>query len=140
VVPWVPAAGTIGMGIDMMSYNGGVTVSLQVDAGLIPDPDTIIADYQREVETLRHLKPAKPAARETRATAAKPTKPATREKRATAAKPTKPATREKRATAAPGVARAKRAARPASLSAPRANTRSPSYDVDRPPFRGHVLS
>ena len=55
VVPWVPAAGTIGMGIDMMSYNGGVTVSLQVDAGLVPDPDTIIADYQREVETLRKL-------------------------------------------------------------------------------------
>jgi hypothetical protein len=38
-----------------MSYDGGVTVSLQVDAGLIPDPDTIIADYEREVETLREL-------------------------------------------------------------------------------------
>jgi hypothetical protein len=43
------------MGIDMMSYNGAVTVSLQVDAGLVPDPDTIIADYEREVETLRQL-------------------------------------------------------------------------------------
>ena len=43
------------MGIDMMSYNGGVIVSLQVDAGLVPDPDTIIADYEREVETLRKL-------------------------------------------------------------------------------------
>jgi hypothetical protein len=63
VVPWVPAAGTIGMGIDIMSYNGGVTVSLQV-ARLIPDPETIIAGYQREVETLRQLKPAKPATRE----------------------------------------------------------------------------
>jgi hypothetical protein len=41
----------------MMSYNGGVTVSLQVDAGLIPDPHTIIADYEREVETLRKLAP-----------------------------------------------------------------------------------
>jgi uncharacterized protein DUF1298 len=78
----------------MMSYNGGVTVSLQVDAGLIPDPETIIADYEREVDTLRHLKPAKPA------------------------------TREKRATP-PAVARAKRAARPASRSAPPANRRSP---------------
>jgi diacylglycerol O-acyltransferase len=75
VVPWVPAAGTIGMGIDMMSYNGAVTVSLQVDAGLIPDPDTIIADYEREVETLRQLKPDKPATREKRATAATPAKP-----------------------------------------------------------------
>jgi diacylglycerol O-acyltransferase / wax synthase len=57
VVPWVPAAGTIGMGIDMMSYNGGVVVSLQVDAGLIPDPETIIADYEREIDTLRRLAP-----------------------------------------------------------------------------------
>jgi len=55
VVPWVPAAGTIGMGINIFSYNGGVTVGLQVDAGLIPDPHTIIADYEREVETLRKL-------------------------------------------------------------------------------------
>jgi diacylglycerol O-acyltransferase / wax synthase len=55
VVPWVPAAGTIGMGINIFSYNGGVTVGLQVDAGLIPDPETIITDYEREVETLRKL-------------------------------------------------------------------------------------
>jgi len=112
----------------MMSYNGGVTVSLQVDAGLVPDPDTIIADYEREIETLRQLKPAKPATRgkrATAATAAQPTKPATREKRATAATAAQPTTREKRATA---VARAKRAARPASPSAPRAYRRSPSCD------------
>ncbi|HUA45200.1 MAG TPA: wax ester/triacylglycerol synthase family O-acyltransferase [Solirubrobacteraceae bacterium] len=57
VVPWVPAAGTIGMGINIFSYDGGVTVGLQVDAGLIPDPDTIIADYEREVDTLRKLAP-----------------------------------------------------------------------------------
>jgi hypothetical protein len=45
------------MGINIFSYNGGVTVSLQVDPGLIPDPDTIIADYEREVEALRKLAP-----------------------------------------------------------------------------------
>jgi hypothetical protein len=44
------------MGINIFSY-GGVTVGLQVDATLIPDPDTIIADYEREVETLRQLAP-----------------------------------------------------------------------------------
>jgi hypothetical protein len=38
-----------------MSYNGSLTVSLQVDARLVPDPETIIADYQREVETLHKL-------------------------------------------------------------------------------------
>jgi len=43
------------MGISIFSYNGGVTVGLQVAAGIVPDPDTIIADYEREVETLRQL-------------------------------------------------------------------------------------
>jgi len=57
VVPWVPAAGTIGIGIDVMSYNGGVVVRLRVDARLIPDPETIIADYEREIDTLRRLAP-----------------------------------------------------------------------------------
>jgi hypothetical protein len=122
VVPWVPAAGTIGMGIDIFSYNGGVTVSLQVDAGLIPDPDTIIADYEREVEALRRLEPTRPAKRAKRAraaTAAKATKPAAREKRATADKPTKPATREKRATAA-------KATKPATRESARRRSRGPS--------------
>jgi WS/DGAT C-terminal domain len=45
------------MGISIFSYNGGVTVGLQVDAGLIADPDTIIADYEREVDMLRNLAP-----------------------------------------------------------------------------------
>jgi hypothetical protein len=44
-----------------------VIVSLQVDAGFISDSDTIISDYEREVQTLCQLKPA---AREKRATAA----------------------------------------------------------------------
>jgi len=44
------------MGISIFSYNGGATVGLQVDAGIVvPDPDTIIAYYEREVETLRQL-------------------------------------------------------------------------------------
>jgi len=55
VVFWVPAAGTIGMGISIFSYNGGVIVGLQVDPGLVPDPDTIIADYEHQVATLDWL-------------------------------------------------------------------------------------
>ncbi len=60
VIGWVPAAGTIGIGMSIFSYNGGVTVGFQVDPGLVPDPETIIADYQREVSGLRQLtKPKK---------------------------------------------------------------------------------
>jgi hypothetical protein len=76
VVAWVPSAGTIGMGIKIFSYDGGVTVGLQVDAGLIPDPDTIIADYERELEALRQLAPTAgvsgPRADSTRPVAASP--------------------------------------------------------------------
>ena len=55
VVFWVPAAGTIGIGISIFSYSGGVIVGLQVDPGLVPDPDAIIADYERQVATLDWL-------------------------------------------------------------------------------------
>jgi diacylglycerol O-acyltransferase / wax synthase len=55
VVAWVPAAGSIGMGMSIFSYNGGVTVGFQVDARLVPDPETIIADYEREVQALQKL-------------------------------------------------------------------------------------
>lgn len=55
VVGWVPAAGSIGVGMSIFSYNGGVTVGFQVDPGLVPDPEKIIADYEAEVEALRRL-------------------------------------------------------------------------------------
>ncbi len=55
VVAWVPAAGTIGMGMSIFSYANGVTVGFQVDPGLVPDPETIITDYEREVAALRRL-------------------------------------------------------------------------------------
>ena len=72
VVPWVPAAGTIGMGIDMMSYDGAVTVSLQVDAGLIQtrtrSSPTTSARSRGSANS-----PAARAKRATAATTAKPT-------------------------------------------------------------------
>jgi len=55
VVFWVPAAGTIGLGISIFSYNGGVIVGLQVDSGLVSDPEAIIAEYERQVEALDWL-------------------------------------------------------------------------------------
>ena len=55
VIGWVPAAGTIGMGMSIFSYNGGVTVGFQVDPGLVSDPETIITAYQRQISQLRQL-------------------------------------------------------------------------------------
>jgi hypothetical protein len=36
VIGWVLAAGTIGMGMSIFSYNGGVTVGFQVDPDSSP--------------------------------------------------------------------------------------------------------
>ena len=55
VVSWVPTAGSVGIGMNIFTYNGAVTVGLQVDAGLVPDPETIIAGYEDELAELARL-------------------------------------------------------------------------------------
>ena len=61
VLGWVPAAGDIGMGVSIFSYAGEVTIGLQVDAVLVPDPETIIAALGDELAALsarpRHHEP-----------------------------------------------------------------------------------
>ncbi|MGZ6673627.1 MAG: WS/DGAT/MGAT family O-acyltransferase [Solirubrobacteraceae bacterium] len=65
VLGWVPAAGDIGMGVSIFSYDGEVTVGLQVDAGLVPDPETIIAAFLEELAALGRM--ARPGRRAPRA-------------------------------------------------------------------------
>ncbi len=55
VIPWVPAAGSIGMGVSIFSYDGRVFVGLRVDAGLVPDPEAIIEAVEDELVELRRL-------------------------------------------------------------------------------------
>lgn len=49
---WVPQSGDIGMGVSILSYNGGVRFGLVTDAGLTPDPENVIARFPQELETL----------------------------------------------------------------------------------------
>jgi len=49
---WVPQAGRVGIGISIMSYAGGVRVGIGTDAGLVPDPESIVAAYEEELTTL----------------------------------------------------------------------------------------
>ncbi len=53
VLPWVPTAGGGGFGVSILSYAGNVMVGLQVDPGLVPDPETILTDFERELKALR---------------------------------------------------------------------------------------
>ncbi len=49
---WVPQSGNIGMGVSILSYNGGVQFGLITDARLVPDPERIIARFRTEFEKL----------------------------------------------------------------------------------------
>ena len=61
VLGWVPASGSIGMGVCIFSYDGGVTIGLQVDPRLVPDPDAIVKGIGTELAALQ--KRAKPVKR-----------------------------------------------------------------------------
>lgn len=49
---WVPQSGKVGLGISILSYAGKVRLGVTTDAGLVPDPEVIIAGFHRELEHL----------------------------------------------------------------------------------------
>ena len=49
---WVPQSGGIGMGLSILTYNGKVQFGLITDAGLVPDPETVINKFADEFEKL----------------------------------------------------------------------------------------
>ena len=49
---WVPQSGDIGMGVSILSYNGGVQFGLITDAGMVPDPQTVIDFFEPEFDRL----------------------------------------------------------------------------------------
>ncbi len=52
VMFWVPQSGSIGVGISILSYNGGVQFGIVTDAALADDPERIISQFQPEFEKL----------------------------------------------------------------------------------------
>jgi len=50
---WVPAPAGLGLGISILSYRGEVTLGVATDAGLIPDPEAIIAGFHAELEEMK---------------------------------------------------------------------------------------
>ena len=56
VLVWAPASGGVSMTVSIFSYAGRITVGLMADAGLIPDPEGIVAALEREIEALLRLK------------------------------------------------------------------------------------
>ena len=52
IMPWVPRAGKIGLGVSIFSYAGDVRVGIACDNGLIPDPETILEGFEHEFDQL----------------------------------------------------------------------------------------
>jgi diacylglycerol O-acyltransferase / wax synthase len=49
---WVPQSGRLGLGISVLSYAGEVLVGVASDAGLVPDPQGIVAGFHAELDAL----------------------------------------------------------------------------------------
>jgi WS/DGAT/MGAT family acyltransferase len=52
---WVPQSGRMSLGLSILSYAGQVFLGVATDAGLIPDPQTIIDGFYTEYEDLLKL-------------------------------------------------------------------------------------
>lgn len=50
---WVPTPAGMSMGLSIFSYNGDVIIGFATDAGIVPDPEQIIVDFQDEFEMLK---------------------------------------------------------------------------------------
>jgi WS/DGAT/MGAT family acyltransferase len=52
---WVPQSGRVSLGISIISYANRVYLGIATDAGLVPDPDEIMAGFYEEFEALLAL-------------------------------------------------------------------------------------
>jgi len=52
---WVPQSGTVGLGVSILSYGGGVQFGVISDTTLCPDPQAIIDGFAPEFEKLKLL-------------------------------------------------------------------------------------
>ena len=51
---WVPQSGDIGMGVSILSYNGGVQFGVITDTRCAPSPRSIIDEFAPEFAKLSH--------------------------------------------------------------------------------------
>ncbi len=55
VLVWAPVSGNMGMSVSIFSYAGDVTLGVMTDAGLVPDPERVVAAFTDELESLRSV-------------------------------------------------------------------------------------
>lgn len=52
---WVPQSARLGMGLSILSYAGDVRIGVATDAGLVPDPEAVVAGMHREFHIMLRL-------------------------------------------------------------------------------------
>lgn len=52
---WVPRAAGLGLGVSILSYSGRVWLGIATDAGLVPDPETILEGFHEEFDEMTDL-------------------------------------------------------------------------------------
>ncbi len=58
IMAWAPASGEMGLSVTIVSYAGQVWLGVMSDAGLVPDPDHIVAAFEAEFAMLHQAYPA----------------------------------------------------------------------------------
>ena len=52
---WVPGSGRQTVGVSIFTYAGTVRVGFKVDAGLLPDPERLVAAFHDEIDGVRRI-------------------------------------------------------------------------------------
>ena len=52
---WVPRSAGLGLGVSILSYCGQVWLGIATDAGLVPDPETILDGFHAEFDEMTDL-------------------------------------------------------------------------------------
>lgn len=52
---WVPQSARLGMGLSILSYAGAVRIGVATDAGLVPDPEAVVAGTHQEFHAMIRL-------------------------------------------------------------------------------------
>jgi WS/DGAT/MGAT family acyltransferase len=55
IMAWVPKSGHVGLGISILSYNGGVWLGIATDRKLVPDPERLLVYFDEEFQALDAL-------------------------------------------------------------------------------------
>jgi diacylglycerol O-acyltransferase / wax synthase len=63
IMGWVPASGSVGLGVSVFSYAGDVVVGIRSDARLVPDPHVLVEAFDAEIAALLELRPSRPRRR-----------------------------------------------------------------------------